>query len=95
MSIETKNKTVKVPTFNGEESNYQRWWIMFKSHAKLEVFNKALELTPESDLPGIANDLNDLAGENDNTKKQKSATKRNDAAMSSLTLEFTTYELYT
>ena len=66
---------MKVPTFNGEESNYQRWWIRFKAYANLVGFSKALEITPESDLLGSENDLNNFAGGNDNTKKQKDAAK--------------------
>jgi len=53
MSRETEGetRTVKVPTFDGKEENYQRWWLRFKAYSKLGGFSKAISTVPETDLP--------------------------------------------
>ena len=56
-------------------------------------FTKALETTPESDLPANQTEDDVLTGSDDATKKKMAAVKRNDTAMANLTLAFTTDEL--
>ena len=52
ISIENnKAKTICIPTFNGDESNYQTWWVRFKAHTKVSGFEKALNIITELDLP--------------------------------------------
>ena len=93
MEDSTETKTVKVPSFDGDETNYQRWWMRFKAYAKMTGFHKALEITPEVDLPSTEAEALTLTGSTDDEKKQLAAVKRNDTAISSLTLAFTTDEL--
>jgi len=87
------SKTVRVPTFNGEKGLFQTWWIRFRAYAKVAGFIKALETTPENDLPGNQIEADALTGNDDDTKKKLAAVKRNDAAMANLTLAFTSDEL--
>jgi len=94
MSSETNdNKTVRVPTFNGDKEKFQAWWIRFKAYAKVAGFSTAITTDPEVDLPANQVEANSLTGSDANTKKKQAAVSRNDAAMANLTLAFTSDEL--
>ena len=94
MSIsERDSKTVRVPSFNGKNEAFQICWVRFKAHGKMTRFVKALEETPETDLPSNHNEVENLIGTDDDAKKKKKAADRNDSAMASLTLAFETDEL--
>ena len=90
---EGESKSIRIPTFNGNEDQYQKWWIRFKAYAKLAGFSKALVDTPEADLPGDNMEAEALTGSDDATVKKRSAVLRNDKAISSFTLAFETNEL--
>jgi len=94
MSLEnTENKTVRVPTFNGSEDTYQAWWIRFRAYAKIAGFIKAIGNTPEPDLPTNQEEVDLLVGNDNATKVKLAAIHRNDMAIASLTLAFTSDEL--
>lgn len=94
MSSETnENKTVRVPTFNGDEDKYQSWWIRFKAYAKVAGFSAAISTDPEVDLPANQAEVNSLTGSDEDTKRKLAAVSRNDTAMANLTLAFTSDEL--
>ena len=67
--------------------------MRFKAHSKLSGFSQALTETPEQDLPNNSVEADALTGTEDSTKKSKNAVLRNDKALASLTLAFTTNEL--
>jgi len=93
MSESNDTKTVRVPIFDGEDESFQKWWIRFRAYAKISGFTKAIETDPEPDLPGSQREVDALSGNGDETKKKRAAADRNDTAMASLTLAFTTDDL--
>lgn len=94
MSVENnETKTARVPTFDGDESNYQMWWVRFKAYAKVSGFEKALNIIAEPDLSTSQVDAEVLVGTNVETKTRLVAVKRNDTIMENLTLVFATNEL--
>ena len=42
MSEETSS-SIKVPVFNGEEKNFQSWWIKFQVYARVKGFHAVLK----------------------------------------------------
>ena len=94
MSVENnETKTAWVPTFDGDESNYQMWQARFKACAKVSGFEKALNIIGEPDLSTSQVDSEILVGTNVETKRKLAAVKRNDTVMANLTLVFATNEL--
>ena len=47
---EEETKTVIVMAFDGTDEKYQKWWLRFKAHYKLAVFNKAIRTAPKVGL---------------------------------------------
>ena len=93
MSRDNETKTVRVPVFDGDEASFQTWWMRFRAHTKISGFSKAVGIDPETDVPSSQSDVDGLAGDTAENKKKLVAVGRNDAAMASLTLAFTTDEL--
>ena len=90
---ENENKTVRVPTFDGDESKYQKWWIRFRAYARLAGFTKAIDMQPDPDLPATQTEVDALTGDSDEIKRKRKAANANDLAMASLTLAFTSDDL--
>ena len=79
-------KSVKVPTFNGKRDAFQVWWLRFSAFAKAYKFKKAIEVTPEADLPAQEEPTSN------ETADQEAARERNSTAMYYLTLAFDQHE---
>ena len=96
-----ESTSVKVPVFNGDEKNFQSWWIKFQAYARVKGFHQVL-----TDA-GIAIDENDIeiyelkekygsSGSNVRTsdeEKQLRLAKKNLLAMAHLTMAFGTEAL--
>ena len=67
--------------------------MRFKAYAKLSGFSQALIDTRETDLPNNNEEAGALTGTDEDTLKKKKAILRNDKAIASFTLAFTTNEL--
>ena len=93
MSKDNETKMVWVPVFDGKEGSFQTWQIRFRAYAKIAGFSKAIRSNPETDMPGSQSNADGLAGVTAAEKKKLAAVSRNNAAMASLTLSFTTDEL--
>ena len=93
-----ESTSVKVPVFNGDEKNFQSWWIKFQAYARVKGFHQVL-----TDA-GIAIDENEIeiyelkekygsSGSNVRTsdeEKQLRLAKKNLLAMAHLTMAFGT-----
>ena len=66
---------------------------MFKAHAKLAGFGKALKVDPEADLPSTQEEAAALTGTDTETARKKKEVDRNDKAAASFALEFETDDL--
>ena len=40
------SKSIRVPTFDGDEDQYQKWWMRFKAYSTLSGFSQALMENP-------------------------------------------------
>ena len=90
---EKERKTARVPTFDGESSNCQMWWVRFKAHVKMSGLDKWLKPTIESETPASQEEAENLDETNATDKNKLKAVKRNDEAIANLTLAFTTNDL--
>ena len=93
MSRDNETKTVRVSAFDGDVASFQTWWTRFRAHAKIAGFSTAIGIDPETDAPSSQNDVDGLAGDTTENKKKLVTVGRNDEAMASLTLAFTTDEI--
>ena len=91
--IDNDSKSIRVPTFDGNQDQYQKWWMRFKAYAKLSGFSQALVDHPETDLLNDNDEAEALTGTDSATLKKKKAVLRNDKAIASFTLACTTNEL--
>eukprot|EP00957_Ditylum_brightwellii_P206215 15347360-Ditylum_brightwellii.AAC.1 len=83
--------TMKVPVFNGEEKNFQSWWIRFQAYARVKQFSTAL--APHADLPDTEAEIATLDPTDDGQKRRINAGKRNILAMAHLTMALGTEAL--
>ena len=88
-----ESKSAMVLTFNGEDEQYQKWWLRFKGCYKLAGFSKTLKDTPEDDLSNDQDEVDALTGTKVDAQKKKKAVDRNDKSLESFTLAFTNNEL--
>ena len=79
--------------FDGNDIQYQKWWLGFKAYAKIEGFGKALKEDLEADLPDTQVKAEALAGTETNTVLQKKAAGRDDKVVASFTFAFETDDL--
>ena len=93
MSNSNKTKTIRIPIFDKKEENFQTWQVRFRANRKLSGFIKALEEIPDPDLLSNQAEVEALTGTDDDTKSKRAAVKRNDLAIASLILVFSTDEL--
>lgn len=84
-------KTVKLPTFDGERKNFHVWWTRFKAYATVYKFSAALKIGGEADLPQKEDDVLDETKSDE--KRKADARKRNGVAMANLAMSFTTESL--
>ena len=80
-------KSVRLPTFDGANKNYQLWWTRFQAYATVYKFGEALVVGGEADMPASESTVIDEttpAG-----KLEAAAKKRNAIAMASFTMSFT------
>ena len=83
----SENK-VAIPMFDGDRDNFQLWWVRFEAYGLVKGFSPALSKTREADLPRDGRDELDVtepAG-----KRAKAAITRNNLAIASMTMAFTT-----
>ena len=93
MSSNEESKVIRVPIFDGKEGNFQTWQVRFRAYKKLSGFIKALEEILEPDLSNSQAEADALMGSNNASKKKIAAAKRNDSAIASLILAFSTDDL--
>jgi hypothetical protein len=84
-------KSVRLPTFSGEQKDFQIWWMRFYAYAGVYGFASAAGQTRNPDLPSKESDTIDES--TDVGKRQKVAKKANSVCMASLTMAFTTEQL--
>jgi len=84
----SSEKSVRLPTFDGEHKKFQLWWTRFKAYAMVYKFSEALIVGGEAYLPGGEGTTIDETTEDG--KKQALAKKRNAIAVANLSMAFTT-----
>ena len=84
-------KTLKLPTFDGERKNFHVWWMRFKAYATVYKFSVALKIGGEADLPQKEDDVLDETKSDE--KRKADARKRNGVAMANLAMSFYTVSL--
>ena len=78
--------SVRVPSFDGEEENFQVWWTRFQAFARVKWLEKALKI--DADLPGTQAELDALDPKSNAAKPGVRAGLRNDTAVAQLTMHF-------
>ena len=78
--------SVKIPSFDGEEENFQVWWTRFQAFARVKWLEKALKI--DTDLPGTQAELDALDPKSNAAKPGVRAGLRNDTAVAQLTMPF-------
>lgn len=89
--------TVNIPKFNGATKDFQMWWTRFMSYATVYRFVSCLKDAKENDMPATNADFEAMpVTSSDEIKAQKAAdnaVKRNNLAMATFTMAFTTEAL--
>jgi hypothetical protein len=75
------DKTVKIPTFDGQKKNFVMWWTRFKAYAKEKKFSEALRPKPEDNLPSSQKALNRLDVNDKTNLAALQAAATNDRAL--------------
>lgn len=83
--MQSAEKSMKLPTFSGKDSEYQMWWIRFRAYATVYKFVEALSSTREADMPS----KNSTALDPTNDAAAIKAKDRNNVAMANMTMAFT------
>ena len=65
------SRSIRVPTFDGDEDHYQKWWMRFKVCTKLSGFSQVLIDTCETDLPNNNKEADALTRTDDDTLKRR------------------------
>ncbi len=79
------HKSVRMPTFDGTEGEFQIFWVRYRAYAEVHDFARAL--VHDTDMPA---DNSELIDETTPVGKlQKAAVKRNKIAMANFTMAFT------
>ena len=95
---EDTNSSIKVPVFNGEEKNFQSWWIKFQAYSRVKGFHMVLSdasiTITEADIEGLESKPSSGTGAiTADEKKQLKLAKKNLNAMAHLTMAFGTEAL--
>jgi hypothetical protein len=80
-------KSVRLPTFDGTDAEFQIFWMIFKAYAKVYKFASALKIGGEDDMPTSDAAAVDLT--NEEGLRQEGAKKRNEVAIANFTMTFT------
>ena len=86
--------TLKVPVFDGEQANFQSWWIRFQAYSRVKGFNSVLK--EHAEMPEKEDDITNgtLDSTNDKDKVKIAVGKRNIIAMAHLTMALGTESLF-
>ena len=87
VSDSASEKGVKLPSFDGDSKKFQLWWTRFCAYASVYKFRQALAENGDEDLPEKEGE--EIDESTTNGKKQLAAKKRNEVAMASFTMAFT------
>ena len=82
----TNKRSVRLPTFDGSQAQFQLWWTRFQSYAVVCKFSEALKDGSGNPLP--ASEATALDESVTAQKAQAEARKRNAVAMAILTMAF-------
>ena len=91
MSESASDRGLKLPIFDGEAKKFQMWWTRFNAYASVYKFRQAIQENGDEDLPESFKEVFDE--ETPEGKKKMAAIKRNEIAMASFTMAFTTETL--
>jgi hypothetical protein len=84
----SREKSVRLPTFDGSHKNFQLWWTRFVAYATVYKFYPAINKdASEDDRP--TNEAEVLDESEDDDKKKIAAKKRNAVAMANQLMAFT------
>jgi len=83
----------KVPVFDGDEENYDRWEIQWRAFSQVENSVNALGKEFDGNLPASVADFNKTEKNGTTSKEQKAAVKANRQAIAYLTLALKPMEL--
>ena len=80
---------LKVPVFDGEEKNFQKWWLRFQAFATVKGFRVALDKPQSTDYyPNNYEDFLALDPNDADTKVMAKRLIQNNVAIAQLTLAF-------
>ena len=82
----SSEKSVRLPTFDGDHKKFQIWWTRFKAYATVNKFSEAIGITAEDDLPASEQAVIDES--TPEGKKQVAAKRRNGVAIAHLSMAF-------
>jgi hypothetical protein len=87
----TSKKSVRLPTFDGSEKQFQVWWTRFTACAAVYKFAAVLKIGGELDMPANNMDVPDTTTPEGKAlaKAQAAAKQQNATAMANLTMAFT------
>ena len=90
MSTDSSNEKsyCKLPTFDGQQKNFQVWWIRFGAFATVNNFWQALDENGDENLP--SSDRAVIDAKTPEGKLQVIAKKANQMAIANFTMAFTT-----
>ena len=81
-------KGVRLPSFDGDSKKFQLWWTRFSAYAAVYQFSQALSKEGDVDMPTSDDEAFDVT--TPTGKKILKAKKRNQVAMASFCMAFTT-----
>eukprot|EP00957_Ditylum_brightwellii_P208978 15359734-Ditylum_brightwellii.AAC.1 len=90
-SSDSAVKSIKLPTFDGEQKGFQIWWMRFCAYGTVYGFAQSIQQRPDQDLPSSEYKILDTAMV-DGARAAK-VVKLNAVAMCNLTMAFTTESL--
>jgi len=89
MSEDILDRGGKIPTFDGEARNFPNWWKKFTAYTTMVKIKNILQEERDPNLP--EKEVSDWDEENESNKLARIAIKKNDLAMSSFSIAFTSY----
>jgi hypothetical protein len=91
MSDEIQDRGRKIPTFDGESKNFAMWWKKFLAYAAMSRFKDILKEERDKHLP--EKEVSEDDDQNELTKEQQTAIKKNEIVMASLKLSWQVFQL--
>ena len=91
MSAELSERSLKLPTFDGDEKKFQLWWMRFQAYSRVYKFAGAVSATPNPDLPSTEDATIDVTTADG--KKQAAAKIMNAVCVANFTMAFTSEKL--